>query len=305
MKWPFTEESWAEYAQKNKIMFTSCKDCVFFQSPESCSCKRLDKFEENNVDIVSIKEDESEYKIVNGRICNMFRTDNWLKALKISEKSPDELAVTARKEIEVRCTFIVVCSNDKSCESLEDESELRRKTKEKISQIAKTMKSVDSSQIKPQEIILLNESWIQPYDFINYLRRECERVGVQSKWRLEHFNKDVFDTKNEAEESEKTFMKNVFKSIKSGYSAIFYDGEEVDPDYLSKIDKFLNDELKPFLMIKPETGLSGLLLNSILFRQFFGSGGSSFDNFFKQLEEAVEKQKCTHLIQPLSKILSL
>jgi len=304
MKWPYTEKSWEEYAQKNKVMFTSCKDCVFFQSPESCSCERLDKFEENKVDIVSIKDDESEYKIVNGRICNMFRTDNWLKALKISDKTSDELGVMARREIKIRCTFIVVCSDDKSCENLSDESELRRKTKEKISQIAKTMKSVDSSKIKPQEIILLNESWIQPYDFINYLRRECESIGVESKWRLEHFNKDVFDTKGEAEESEKTFMKNVFKSIKSGYCAIFHDGEEVDAEYLSKIDEYLNDELQAFLMIKPESGLSGLLLNSILFKQFFGSTSSSFDDFFKQLEEAVEKQKCTHLIQPLGKILS-
>lgn len=301
MKSPFTEKTWDEYAQKNKVMFTSCKDCVFFSSPETCSCKRLDKFEENGVDIVSINA-EPDYKVVNGRVCNMFRTDNWLKALKISSETKDELEKIARKEIGIRCDFIVVCHNESEADSLTDD-DLRKKTKEKIHKIAQTMKSAESAEIQPQEIILLNESWIQPYDFINYLRIECKNMGIKSKWRLEHFNKDVFDTEDEASESEKAFMKNVFKSVKSGYCAVFNDGEEIRKDYLSKIDSFLNDQLKAFLILKPEKGLSGLLLNSILFKQFFGTGKYSFDKFFKQLEKAVEEQKCTHLVQHLSKIL--
>ena len=67
------------------------------------------------------------------------------------------------------------------------------KTKEKISQIIKTMKSIDSAEIPPQEIILLNESWIQPYDFINYLRIQCQEHNIKSKWRLEHFSKENFE----------------------------------------------------------------------------------------------------------------
>jgi len=301
----FTENEWEEYSKSSKIMFTSCKDCVFSSSPGECSCGRLQQFQKNDVEIVDVKstEEESPHKVVSGRICNMFRTDDWEKALRISGKPQDHLEKAARKEIRIQCSFIIICPDDEEIRKISDEKELRSKTKEKISQIIKTMKSIDSAEIPPQEIILLNESWIQPYDFINYLRIQCSEENIKCKWRLEHFSKENFENQKN-EELEKVFIKNVFKTIKTGYCSIFHEGDTIPEKYLYNIDQFLNDELKAFLLLTPKEGVGGMIINSILFKQFLGNKSKyTLDEFFEQVKKIVEEQKCAHLIQPLDKIL--
>ncbi len=66
MKQPFTENEWEKYAQSNNIIFTSCKDCVFFSSPDECSCGRLQKFQDNNVKIESVGAGERDFAYQEG-----------------------------------------------------------------------------------------------------------------------------------------------------------------------------------------------------------------------------------------------
>ena len=107
----FNEAQWEHHAKTNKIIFSSCKDCVFFKSPDECSCGRLEKFTNISVDIVD-DNNNIEYKVINGRICNMYRTGDWLKALNISEKPNSHLKKIARKEVQVKCSFVIICDDD-------------------------------------------------------------------------------------------------------------------------------------------------------------------------------------------------
>ena len=301
----FTENEWKEYAQSSKIIFTSCKDCVFFSSPDTCSCDRLQKFKDSSADVFDVSQENTDktYKVLSGRVCNMFRTDDWSKAMKIQDNSKDNAVEIARKEIRVPCVFIVICPDNKEVREMSDEKQVRSKSKEKISRIIKTMKSMDSAKIKPKEIILLNESWIKPYDFINYLRIQCEENDIKCKWRLEHFSKENFE-QEENEKAQDSFIKNVFKTIKTGYCSVFDEGDIVPQNYLINIDKFLNDDLNAFLILKPKEGRSGTFVSSVLFKHFLGNKSNyTLDEFFQQIEKAVEEQKCKHLIQPLDKAL--
>lgn len=298
----FTEDEWEEYAQANKIIYSSCQNCVFFSSPESCACGRLEKFKEYTPSVVDIVSEEGDkiHKVINGRICNMYRTKDWLRAKKSSLEQAQSIA---RKEIYIQCTFIILCKEDEDIKNAKDEKEARKKSKKKISKIIDTMKSIDSAEIPPKEVVILNESCIQPYDFINYLRIQCEEDDIKCKWRLEHFSKENFEV-TEDESPEDYFLKNVFKTIKTGYCAIFKESEAIPKKYLLSIDKFLNDDLNAFVLLKPDEGTSGMFLNSVLFKQFLNNKSKyTLEEFFDKIEKTLEEQKCKHLIQSLSKAL--
>jgi len=297
MNWTYTEKEWEEYAKSNKIIFSSCENCVFFTSPDTCSCGRLEKFKDIGVSVIEVQSNDKQekHKVINGRICNMYRTEDWAKATKISQGCSENVA---REEIRLQCTFIILCPDDKELNEISDKSKIRSKSKEKISRIVKTMKSIDSSKVSPKEIILINESCIKPYDFVNYLRIQSEEAGIKCKWRLEHFGND------EKYSEEDIFIKNILKTVKTGYCSVFYENEIVPQNYLSSIDNLLNDELKAFMIIKPEKGLSGIVINSILVKQFFGnSSKGTLEEFFKEVEKVTKEQKCQHLIQSLDKVL--
>ena len=297
MNWVYTEDEWEEYAKSSKIIFSSCKECIFFTSPDKCSCGRLEKFEETGAKIVDVGEGDSLHKVINGRICNMYRINDWLKAMKISQKPDSFIESVARKETRIQTSLIIICEDNKETRKILDKKELRSKSKEKISQIVKTMKSATSSEISPKEIVLLNKSWIKPYDFINYLRIQCEDNNIKCKWRLENFND---------QEDEDESVENVFKTIESGYCCLFFNGETVPENYFRNINKLLNYDLEAFLYLKPKEGMSGMFINSILFKQFFGNKSSySLEEFFEQIEKVTKEQKCPQLIRSLDEVLQL
>jgi len=298
MSFDFTEDDWEAHAKENKIIFSSCKECVF-KSPDDCYCGRIDKFKEAGASIVDIKEQDgnNKYKVINGRICNMYRTNNWLRAMRISEKPKEDIQKIAREEIRVNCSFVIICVDDKKIRNLKCEKEIRVKSKQKIGSIIKTMKSILSSSIKPDEIVFVNETWIKPYDFINYLRIQCDENNINCKWRLEHFgDMPIEDSSSIRDEN----IKSTLKTITKGYCSIFFDGEIVSKNHLEKLDEKLNDELQAVLVMKPKRGISSLILNSILFKQFFANKNTyKIEEFIKQVEKVAEEQKCPHLIQQL------
>jgi hypothetical protein len=88
---------------------------------------------------------------------------------------------------------------------------------------------------------------------------------------------------------------------KSQWFALFFEEDNVDRQYLSKIDSSLNDKMNRFLILFPEKkNEGGLLIQKMAYKQFYGNRDG---DFIEKLKKGAEEQKCQNLIQPLSRVI--
>lgn len=302
-------------ASEQKYMRTTCNGCIFSSSRNNsdgnlenyCSAGRLKKFKESGAQIINVavpNEECKNYKIVKNRVCNMLRTEDWAEIQKSQGQSEQNFAEIARKEVYVRCMFVVYCGPDEEIAKETDEKKKRQKTKEKIHRAAITMHSIESGDIPPAHICVINNSQITPYDFINYLRREVEELEIKSEWNMEYVSCDNDDSElPPVETSYEKSLRLAFKSNKYNFCSIFLEGDSVPNNYLSDIDIAINDNLERFLVLRPEHGVSGFFIQSLAQKQFDARDGHS--NLLERMIEEAKEQKCQHLIQPLNKIVRL
>lgn len=303
------KEEAISHAEENKILQTTCKGCTFSSSQDNdnenlddyCSVGRLEKFKKSGSEIVNVEcsQKDRNYKIVNGSICTMMRGSVWEKFKKEKGFKEPEFPELARTEINLRCAFFIYMPQDKN--KIEDEKEKRKHDKERVHKVAKTMKSIDSGKIPAEKIVIINNTYITPYEFITYLRRELQELNVPTKWNMEYISQQ--ETKDL--EKKEAYLKCVdvaSKNVKSMYYSFFKEGDIVPPDYLSDIDFAINDDLQKFLVLLPKDERTGLFIQRLIYSQFGGNKGHL--DFLSKIKEESKEQKCQNMIQPLGKIVN-
>ena len=197
-----------------------------------------------------------------------------------------------------RCTCILYVSDSVE----KDARELsRRGVKERVNKVAKDMNTLCSGRVSPAHITVINNTSIKPYDFLNYLRIETNNFdNIKCKWNMEYINPKSI-TISGSSELYRRCLDIVTKSDKSHYFSIFFEGNKISQEYLSKIDEALNDKTQRFLVLLPEKEEDGgLFIQKIAYKQLLGNKEGSF---VEKIKEQAEKQKCQNMIQPLSKIM--
>tara|TARA_E500000331_G_scaffold356535_1_gene415167 strand:+ start:6314 stop:7270 length:957 start_codon:yes stop_codon:yes gene_type:complete len=308
----------SEFDQKGssqKTLQTICLGCPFQKQNASledsiedfCSANRLGPIEKNGGEVYAVKKDDTDteyYTAIDKRICNMMRNEDWVESHNIqsNDNEKKQLLDIAREEVNIRCDFIVYLGACPEIKQEKCEDEKRRKTKLKISELASTMKSIDSGINKPFHIYAINNSGcIKPYDFINYLRIECESLEVESNWNMEHINSSSINEMDEEEACGASFNAAI-KSSGSHYFCFFISGDVVPKNYLHDIDREINDNMERILVLTPEENKkSGLFIQRICEKQM--SQSPEPGGFLEKLRKEAESQKCQSLIKSLSSIV--
>ena len=304
-----SKEDAVKTTEEGKTMQTACWDCVFAKRQKNsnenlddfCSAKRLYPLSKNGAEIIDVSAEQKgeKFKIVNKRICNMFRTNIWKEYVAkdgiIEEK---DLLSQARKEINLICTCILYVSDFDKKET----GELSRKEiKERVNKVAKDMNTLCSGRVSPAHITVINNTSIKPYDFLNYLRIETNNFdNINCPWNMEYINSGSIEI-TDSSELYRRCLDIVTKNDKSHYFSIFFEGNKISQEYLSKIDEALNDKTERFLVLLPEKEEDGgLFIQKIAYKQFLGNREGSF---VEKIKEEAEKQECQNMIQPLNKII--
>lgn len=304
-----SKEDAVKTTAEGKTMQTACWDCVFGKSQKNdndnledyCSAKRLYPLSKNGAEIIDVSSEQKgeKFKIVNKRICNMFRTNIWKENVAkkgITEES--EMLSQAREEINLICTCILYVSDSGE----KDAKELSRaEIKDRVNKVAKDMNTLCSGRVSPAHITVINNTSITPYDFLNYLRIETSNFeNIKCKWNMEYINPKSISIPDSSELYRRC-LDIVTKNDKSHYFSIFFEGNKISQEYLSKIDEALNDKTQRFLVLFPEKEEDGgLFIQKIAYKQFLGNREGSF---LEKIKEQSEKQKCQNMIQPLSKVM--
>ena len=308
------KENLIKEAEEKKQMQTICGDCVFGETKEQdnenlsdyCKADRLESLSKNGATIVNVETEQKNknYKAVINRICNMFRNEEWKRIFTVERDVKEGgLVDLAREECKIRCNLIIyVCDKDNDNQSKE-ESEFRKKSKERIRSIAKSMKIAEDAELPPQHITIVNNTKISPYNFINWLRIECEQLDIKVKWNMEYITnastvkiKDEFDAQGQC-------IDIVAKSklSKCHYICVFFEGEEIPKNYLSSIDSLINDKSERILAVVPESkGVGGLFIQKMAYSQFEGYKGG---DFMEKITKIAKEQECQDLIKKMSDIL--
>ena len=180
----------------------------------------------------------------------------------------------------------------------ENEQQRRSLAKQRLESVAKLMKSAEQGDVTPTEVVIINDTDIKPYDFINFLRIQIQTYDVSLKWRMEYIaNSDIIKDKTVTS----TCLSLSQKANDSNYFCIFFEGQLVLKNYLSDINKAIIKRLERFLILTPKDKRGGgLFIQKRVFQQF---GGDKKIDFVTKISEELESQKCQNLIQPLSKIV--
>ena len=293
-------------AKDSKTMQTMCDGCVFCSERENsnsnlsdyCYADRLSKFKNNGAEITSIQSDNHEdfnFKCVDGRVCNMMRNNLWA-AIKTREslswkklESVDDildkkkLCKFAREEISIKCTLIIYVGQN------ENYSDTKI-----LSNVIKTMKSASVGNISPEHISIINNSKIGPGKFLSQIRKGVKEEGVETEWNMHYILPEQKEGLSEKEVYEKS-MDIAFRADSSDYCSVFFAGEVVPKNYLSKIDQYVNDSMGRFLVLlsnEPQV-VGGTIIQKIAYKQFAGNKGGSFLDKIKQISE---EQECQHLL---------
>ena len=306
-----TKEEAVELARENKTVQTACWDCVFASCQDSevsdlnqyCSTGRLESLKKSGAEILEVKSEQKNkrFRSVGNRICNLFRTKIWKEIKEESGANEKDLQKIAREEVKVQCTFVLYVSDDN-----EKTSPSRSEIKNRLNKIANTMKDMWDSKIPPTNIVIINNTWIKPYDFINYLRIEIDNLEFNPVWTMEYISKEneIIKSLSKPDAFGKC-MDVVIKTDKSNslYFALFFENVQVQKDYLDKINKSINEDMNRFLVLFPENeNDGGLFIQKMAYKQFYGNRDG---NFTEKLKKGAEEQECQNLIQPLKPILEI
>lgn len=286
---------------EEKTIFTMCNGCVFssLQANDNenlsdyCSIGRLEKLQKNGAEILSVsdKEDPNKnIKLVNRRVCNMLRGDDWAEARTKEGYKKEDFVKLAKKEAEINCAVIMYMGG---------ESEINLESR--MNSLCQSMKFLECGEVKPSEFSIINNSDVPPYEFLSYVRRKCEEIEVKTPWKMEYVS-DSNVKEMEEEEQALACVDIAIKNIDSIYYCVFIEGKSIPENYLQSINNFINEDLGRFLAIVPEEGINGMCVQYRVHKQLVGNRGGK--TIVEKIELLSSEQKCEEIIQPLKKIIN-
>jgi hypothetical protein len=214
---------------------SSCKGCVFAEvDTHQTSCK-LDRAAKLGID----DKDEDGFFVLS-RFCTTYRPKEWLSDLSLAESMDTEKTVL--EEIYPRVGFFIVLDTTR-----DDAIEQLRATVEDIK---------NQKEIAPRYIVIIN-------DKVEY--NEDAFAVVQPLFDFEETEYHILQLQVEIDDPVNT-IDEAFAHAKNGYVYVTTSGERVPRDLIYKIHKRVNLDMKKLVVVKPYSGVNGLLFQSALFK---------------------------------------
>ena len=249
-----TEEQAILKTAEEKSIFTMCKGCIFSSSQtndvedlsEYCSTGKLTKLQENGAEILNIEDGdnpEKNIKLVNRRVCNMLRGEDWKEARLSEEHKEEDLLEVAKNETNIKCAAILYMGEGST-----------KHQESRMYSLCCAMKSLEIEKIKPVEFSIINNSGVGPYEFLSYVRKKCKEMDIQTPWKMEYISGSHIKEMATEEERILACIDVAMKSIDAVYYCVFIESDTIPPNYLVDINNFINENLQRFLAIIPEIG---------------------------------------------------
>ena len=214
---------------------SSCNGCVFAEvDTHQTSCK-LDRAAKLGID----DKDEDGFFVLS-RFCTTYRPKEWLSDLSLAESMDTEKTVL--EEIYPRVGFFIVLDTTR-----DDAIEQLRATVEDIK---------NQKEIAPRYIVIIN-------DKVEY--NEDAFAVVQPLFDFEETEYHILQLQVEIDDPVNT-IDEAFAHAKNGYVYVTTSGERVPRDLIYKIHKRVNLDMKKLVVVKPYSGVNGLLFQSALFK---------------------------------------
>ena len=251
---------------------SSCKGCVFAEvDTHQTSCK-LDRAAKLGID----DKDEDGFFVLS-RFCTTYRPKEWLSDLSLAESMDTEKTVL--EEIYPRVGFFIVLDTTR-----DDAIEQLRATVEDIK---------NQKEIAPRYIVIIN-------DKVEY--NEDAFAVVQPLFDFEETEYHILQLQVEIDDPVNT-IDEAFAHAKNGYVYVTTSGERVPRDLIYKIHKRVNLDMKKLVVVKPYSGVNGLLFQSALFKFVNGNRPKLYqdeiiDNrpFLEKVNEAAKESDDQTLI---------
>ena len=258
---------------------TLCRDCVFAEYEENtqtgCSLHKLEKFEEQDTEIIEAYDEEGkEFSVIKGRVCVFWRDEKW----KNKFQNRDDLQDIVKKETSIRLESIIYL-DDKSTQD----------------QLNETFESLERNQFKVVKTTVVdNHSTLEPRDIMNSFRQITENKSLESI-RLEQIMEEDASIERCVDIC---LMKSKLKE--STYYTVIRAGQTLPEDFIESLNVSLNEELNRFLLLKPDGNGEGMVVQTHIHKQMGGNKGKSI---VEKLDHTTRSQGCNHLVQEISKVV--
>lgn len=252
--------------ERNVDINTTCQKCIFAEwaglTQIDCKLGRLDKFEDKGLITAHDDEETGEqfYKI--DTYCNTCRDEEW------ANKQDDPIAAV-KKAVQIRGSFIILENTDDSWSKVKDKTR-------------KILRLIDESEIKPLSLVFTGSN-----NNINYKRWfQLIKDSLAGKNIKFDVSKPMYGKRLSNEE----LVHMVAKKCKHTYFSVFENGYDIPLDFLSTINKWINEDLRQISMIEPLFGVNGLTIQTILFN-IVGGNDEKYTAVEKIKELAKEQEK--------------
>jgi hypothetical protein len=226
---------------------TSCRDCVFAtkhkKTQTGCSLGRLEKFEEQNVEIIYAKDEEdNEFAVLKGW-CSAYRNDIWKTAHK-----EEDLEEALDNEIYPKINFVVL-------------------VKDNLNEIEMTINSIlNQERFKAAQIIIVTSNDNLLIECIQKSRSLLEDSDVLFK--VQAVRSDIPNL---------AIVDEVFANFHNGFYSIFECGKEVPKDLISVLHSAINTNVEKVGYVKPHDGINGMTVQCVLHKFLYGNKGASLE----------------------------
>lgn len=216
---------------------TACKDCVFAtyigKTQTGCALGRLDKYRAAGTQVDECYDEDKEFFVIRGRICAACRNQNnkWCKKHK-----PEDYANAVRKDISLRMLVIVPVLDNKH--TIED--------------IMTTVKSIDAQKLPATEVIVALNDDLKAAPVLQAMKE------AKCNWTVKRVVEKDKDGNRLALGCVVDMC--VEFSKESTYYSVFSPGAVIHDNFISSLDEALNDRLERFVMLTPQSGYSGLVV---------------------------------------------
>ena len=232
---------------KEKTVIMSCKGCVFANkigiTQVGCDLNKIERFKEIGTKVLEGTDDIEEFYILS-RICQFYRDEKWSEGF-------TDLEEQVHKETEVRCGFIVV-----------------HQFGTPIEDIRTTFKGIQAQESPPLYVTLVVDSKEKdPFNIRHICHEYFDWPNVDPSIRF-----NVVTMMGEDDYTELDMIDEAFLQSHNGYYAVFESGKEVPTDFITSLNKSINEKLDQLSMVRPKDGtVNGLTVQCVVHKFLAGS----------------------------------
>ena len=241
-----------------RIAQTSCKNCIFAiydnQTQVNCAIGRIDIYREQN-SLIEAYDDDKEFYVVDGRICNSCRNREWLDKqpnLRFSSRYQDTVDYV-RQEVTLQFHLVVIADQD-------------------IEGVKKSINSVIADGYLPLEISVIRKlgCQIRPAHLKMYL----DTLNI--KWQINSITNPELDERLSVDYAVESSIYQQYVVVRAGST--------LPPNYLKNIDAAWNDKLLQLGIVisNDDDTINGMMVNKAVHEYLRGNDG--FDIEYKLKE---------------------